>query len=293
MAGLDHFFLVCPVKTMSSLTPAQLKVLAPSTDQLVTKIPAIVATEHHQYTTDDHYGNQGPSTIIRAPQDVVNRVRRGEIIFRKKVNDAESSSVSHTDGGARKSVAACSSVNGFGSDSMTVGDVRKEVVILGVSEIDASTKDIVNFPIIAKGVMTVPALANEPIRAGTIVLAVLLTEDETQKMIRNRKAHPDVVEGKRTFIYKSVGRSELLRSAQQLASLNNVNALSVAEKAVVEMRAKLLAAQTDGEKDRWNIMLARAIAALSVDEEAYVVGEALTSADPGPENAFDLRISVG
>lgn len=293
MARLDHFFLVSTTQTMSSLTSSQLKTLAPTTDLLITKIPARVKTYSTQYSIADGHGSEATTIIPRAPKDVVHQVRRGEIIFTKKVSAAQSKNVSRQNRSAREPVDACSSLNGYGDGNLSHGDIRKTVVVLGVSETDASFRDGENFPIIAKGLMSVPTIALEPIRKGTLVLAVNPTAAEWDKLIRDGKAHPDAKAGKRTFVYKSVTKSELLPKPGAMQALRNAGNLSTVEKSIVSTFDKLVGAVAAADKETYAIQLARLMAVYALEEECYVLGEAMTSSDPGPTNSFDLKISVG
>jgi len=278
---------------MSSLSPEQLKTLSPSTDLLITKIPAIVETSSNQYSGKDYIGAKSAVTIPRAPKSVVAQVRRGEIIFTKKMSAVQSSSITRHGRTAREPIGVSSSLNGYGDGTMSVGDIRDKVVILGVAEVDASYRDGENFPVIAKGMMSVPTIAMAPIRKGSLVIAYNPTPAEVDTMIKNGKAHPDMVAGKHTFIYKSIGRSELLPNVGHLSNLTQATAYSSGEKAVVNLRNRLVAATTAADKDKFGVMLGHAIATLAVDEERFVIGEAMTSSREGPLNSFDLKISVG
>lgn len=278
---------------MSSLSPEQLKTLSPSTDLLITKIPAILDTSPTQYSDNQHFGTQNVVKITRAPKNVVSQVRRGEIIFAKKMNTVRSSSITRQGRSAREPIAACSSVNGFGDSTMDVEDIRNKFVILGVAEVDASYNDGMNFPIIAKGLMSVPAIANAPILKGTLVVAYIPTKDEFDTMIKNGKAHPDMIAGKRTFIYKSIWRHDLIPTVGKLQNMTIATAASAGEKSVVDMYEKLKTAQTPDEKAKFGLMLAHKIATLAIDEERFVIGEAMTSSKEGYMNSFDLKISVG
>jgi hypothetical protein len=276
---------------MSNLSPEALKTLAPTTDAIVTKLPGILKTAFEQYSSD---GRSTSTKIPVAPKNIVHHIRRGEIVVRPRISQLEESSTNVSTENARVPIDARSAINGYGDPNMSEKDVRNMHDVIGIAEADASLNDGEEFPIVSKGVMSVPTMSYEPIRAHSVVIGVVLTEEEVQRLINSDKVNDDIKKGKRVMFYRSIDRSQLMVSAKDLLTAftqNQQNRSSLAVR-VASLYQRAIAVQEPNEQAVAMVRLCRAIIAISKIEEAYVLGTALSSSEPGPYNSFDLKIAI-